>query len=153
MVVDVRGYWGGGCEVQQQAGVADLRWKGFNMLLEKETEAILGCAFDVINTLGHGLLEKPYESALCVEMRLRNIPFEQQPRYPVLYKEVQVGEYVPDLIVHGQVVVDAKTIERITYHELGQMLNYLRITGHEVGLIINFKRAKLEWKRVLLSAY
>jgi GxxExxY protein len=46
--------------------------------------------------------------------------------------------------------VDAKTIERITDHELGQMLNYLRITGHRVGLILNFKRAKLEWLRVVL---
>ena len=47
------------------------------------------------------------------------------------------------------VVVDTKVIERITDHEIGQMLNYLKITGHPVGLIINFKRSRLEWKRVI----
>lgn len=118
--------------------------------LASETEEIIGCAMEVLNVLGHGLLEKPYENALAVELRLRGIKFEQQPTFDVIYKNEQVGLYVPDLIVRDAVVVDAKTIDRITDHELGQMLNYLRITGHRVGLILNFKRAKLEWKRVIL---
>jgi len=32
-----------------------------------------------VNTLGHELLEKPYENALAVEFGLRNVPF-RQPR-------------------------------------------------------------------------
>ena len=116
---------------------------------EKETSEILSCSFEIINTLGHGLLEKPYENALCVEFTLRGIPWQQQPRYDVTYKQHKVGEYIPDLIVHNLVVVDTKVIERITDHEIGQMLNYLKITGHPVGLIINFKRSRLEWKRVI----
>jgi GxxExxY protein len=84
-----------------------------------------------------------------VEFGLRGIPWSQQPRYDVVYKTVKVGEYVPDLIVYGCVVVDTKVIDRITDHELGQMLNYLKITGHPVGLILNFKRGRLEWKRVI----
>ena len=122
-----------------------------NEPLKAETEAIIGAAFEVLNTLGHGLLEKPYENALCVEFRLRGIPFVQQPRYDVIYKEVNVGLYVPDLIAYARVVVDAKTIDRITDHELGRMMNYLRITGLPVGLLLNFKRARLEYRRVILS--
>lgn len=118
---------------------------------DKRTEAILSCAFEVVNTLGHGLLEKPYENALCVEFGLRGLPYVQQARFPVMYKSVEVGVYVPDMIVLSEVVVDAKVVDRITDHELGQMLNYLKITGLEVGLIINFRRARLEWKRVVLS--
>jgi GxxExxY protein len=64
---------------------------------------------------------------------------------------VKVCEYVPDLIAYGKVVVDAKVIERITDHERGQMLNYLRVTRLPVGVILNFKRAKLEWERLVLS--
>ena len=116
---------------------------------EVETGAIISCAFEILNTLGHGLLEKPYENALCVEFGLQAIPFVQQPRYDVVYKTVKIGEYVPDLIAFGFVVLDTKVIERITDHELGQMLNYLKITGHPVGLILNFKRGRLEWKRVI----
>jgi GxxExxY protein len=49
-----------------------------------------------------------------------------------------------------KVIIDAKVIDRITDHERGQVLNYLRITGLRVGLIINFKRAKREWERIVL---
>jgi len=104
----------------------------------------------VLDGLGHGLLEKPYENALVVEFGLRGIPFSQQPRFDVKYKSVKVGEYITDLVCFQRVVVDTKTIDRITNHEIGQMLNYLRITGLDVGLLLNFKRAKLEWKRVVL---
>lgn len=119
-------------------------------LFGAETKAIIGAAMEVLNELGHGLLEKPYENALAIELGLRGIPFEQQPGYDVVYKNVSVGLYVPDLVVLGSVVVDAKVVGRIGDHELGQMLNYLRLTGLRVGLIINFKRAKLEWRRVVL---
>ena len=114
------------------------------------THAIIGSAMEVLNVLGHGIWEKPYENALTVELRLRGIPYEQQPRYEVIYKGVMVGEYVPDLIVAGEVVVDAKVIECIMNHELGQMVNYLKITGLRIGLIINSAKSKLEWKRVSL---
>jgi GxxExxY protein len=117
---------------------------------EDETREIIGCSMEVLNALGHGLLEKPYENALTVEFGLKGFPFLQQPRYDVLYKGVSVGEYIPDLIVFDKIVVDAKVIDHISDHEIGQMLNYLKITGLKVGLIINFKKARLEWKRVVL---
>ena len=122
---------------------------GHGLILKAETEAVIGCAFEVLKELGHGLLEKPYENALVVEFGLRGIQCEQQRRYDVLYKAVKVGEYVPDLIAFGTVVVDAKVIDRITDIELGQTLNYLKITGHRVGLILIYRRPRLEWKRVV----
>ncbi len=69
---------------------------------------------EVLNVLGHGLLEKPYENALVVEFGLQGVPFKQQPRFDVTYKSIKVGEYIPDLICFNQIVVDTKTIERIT---------------------------------------
>lgn len=116
-----------------------------------ETRAIIGCAFEVLNELGHGLQEKIYENALCAEFQLRQIPYEQQRRFEVLYKSQPVGEFVPDLLVFDRVVVDTKTIDRLTEHERGKMLNYLRITRLPVGLLLNFKHARLEFERVILS--
>ncbi len=121
------------------------------LLLKNEVFQIVGCAMEVLNGLGHGLHEKPYENALVVEFGLRGISHFQQPGYDVLYKTVKVGEYVPDLVAFNAVVVDTKVIEAITDHERGQMLNYLRITGLNVGVILNFKRAKLEWERLVLE--
>ena len=51
------------------------------LLLKTEVFQIVGCAIDVLNTIGHGLLEKPYENALVVEFGLRKIPYRQQPSF------------------------------------------------------------------------
>jgi GxxExxY protein len=122
-----------------------------DLLLKDEVYRIVGAAFEVLKGLGHGLHEKPYENALVVEFALAKIPCEQQRRFPVVYKTVQISEYVPDLIAFGAVIVDTKVIDRITDHERGQMLNYLRISRLKVGLILNFRHAKLEWERIVLS--
>jgi GxxExxY protein len=127
----------------------DLR-KAPEPLHKAETHEVIGSALAVINGLGHGLHEKIYENALCVELRLKGIAYDQQRRFEVLYKSERVGEFIPDLIAYGKVVVDTKVIDRITDYEKGQMLNYLRITKLRVGLIINFKHARLEWERIQL---
>lgn len=114
---------------------------------------IAGCAMEVLNVIGHGLREKTYERALCREFDLQGIKYSQQTVFPVEYKGEMIDEYIPDLIVEGRIVIDAKTIDGIGKNEVGQMLNYLKIIKLNVGLIINFKNPKLEWKRVLLSEH
>ena len=105
-------------------------WHGgeSKLLLQAETEKIIGFAFEVLNEVGHGLNEKIYENSLTVLFKLNKIAFDQQRRFPVFFRGVEVGEFIPDLIVFGSVIVDTKVIDRITDHERGQMLNYLRIT-------------------------
>jgi hypothetical protein len=49
------------------------------LLFKEEVFQIIGCAIEVLNTLGHGIVEKPYENALVVEFELRQIPFKQHP--------------------------------------------------------------------------
>ena len=129
----------------------DLRRGGESkLLLKAETEKIIGFVFEVLNEVGHGLNEKIYENSPTVLFKLNGVPFDQQRRFPVLFRGVEVGEFIPDLIAFGSVIVDAKVIDQITDHERGQMLNYLRITKLRVGLILNFKHARLEWERVVL---
>jgi GxxExxY protein len=123
---------------------------GQKLLLKEEVFQIVGCAIEILNTLGHCLVEKPYENALVVEFLLRKIPFRQQPSFDVVYKGQKIGLFVPDLIAFNSLVVDTKVIDQITDHERGLMLNYLRITGMRIGVILNFKHSKLEWQRIAL---
>lgn len=99
----------------------------------------------------HGLREKTYERALCVEFRHQGVSFNQQLVYPVFYRNEHIDDYIPDLAVEERVLVDVKTIDCITDHERGQMMNYLRISGLKVGLITNFKHPSLQWERVVLD--
>ena len=120
------------------------------LLLKEEVFQVVGSAMEVLNEIGHGLHEKPYENALIVEFGIRAILFQQQPNFDVSYKGRKVGLFIPDLIAFGSVVIDAKVIDRITDAERGKMLNYLRITKLRVGVILNFKHPKLEWERIVL---
>ena len=118
--------------------------------LHKElTHEIIGAAMEVLNELRPGLDEELYENALVIELGLREIGTEQQKEFSVHYKDRFVGKLIPDLIVAGKVIVDAKVVEAFNDNSMSQVLGYLAISGLEVALLVNFKRAKLEWKRVV----
>lgn len=121
-----------------------------NVLYAEEVYQLIGFAFSVLKEVGHGYHEKIYENGLVVDLKENGIEYKQQPRFDVEYKGVELGYYIPDLITHGKIVVDTKTIDKITDHERGQMINYLRLTNLRLGLVINFKNPKLEWERVVL---
>lgn len=95
------------------------------LIYKEEVNNVVGCAFEVSNILGPGLLEKPYENALCVELEHRGIKFVKQKRFRILYKSIDVGEYIPDLIVFNKIIVEIKSIDKITNVERSQILNYL----------------------------
>ena len=119
-------------------------------LYKAETHAIIGFSFAILNEIGHGLNEKIYENALTVEFQLNKIPYNQQQNFAVLYRGFEVGRFIPDLIAYDKIIVDTKVIDRITDHERGQMINYLRWTKLRVGLLLNFKHARLEYERIQL---
>ena len=112
------------------------------------TYEIIGCAMHVHRELGPGLREKPYENALVFALKDAGMEPQQQRPYPIFFHEHIVGDCIPDITV-DDVIVDAKSIERIGDSEIAQMLNYLRISKKSVGLIINFRNGKLEWLRVV----
>ena len=114
------------------------------MELERQTETVIGIAFEVMNEIGCGFREKAYENAMVREFQLQSIPFDQQKQFQVVYKDTRIDTLIPDLIVFDQIIVDTKTINHITSREIAQMLSYLKITGIPAGLIINFAHPKVE---------
>ena len=107
------------------------------------TERIIACAIAVHRELGPGLLESAYHAALAIELQLNGFSIVRERCFPALYRCVKIGEYRPDLIVDGEVIVEIKSVARYDPVFLAQMLTYLRITGLNVGLIINFNRPRL----------
>lgn len=107
------------------------------------TEQIIGCAIEVHRHMGAGLLEKAYTLAMCVELAGNGIQFERERVVALTYKGVRVGEYRPDLIVEGRVVVEVKSVLHFEPVFTAQMLTYLRITDIRTGLLLNFNRPVL----------
>lgn len=119
------------------------------MIHEEITKDIIGAGMTVLNELRPGLDEKLYERALVIELNNRGHSVEQQREFPVYYRGTFIGKLVPDLIVSGKVITDAKVVTAFNDTHAAQMLGYLNITGLSVALLLNFKNAKLDWKRIV----
>lgn len=114
---------------------------------------LIAAAFEVYDELGHGFLEEVYQESLERELGQRGIPWTSKPTLRVHYKgEPLTKFYVPDLIIHGSVIVELKTARALGAEHRAQLINYLRVTRHRVGYLINFASpAQLEWERLVLD--
>jgi GxxExxY protein len=113
---------------------------------------LMGGAFEVYNENGGGLLEEIYQESLEIELGLREIPFAAKPPIPVFYKGRELQKrYIPDLVVHGAIIVELKAVANLAPEHESQLLNYLRISRSNVGYLINFAHPEfLQWKRYIL---
>ena len=119
------------------------------MDINQISEKIIGCAFAVSNTLGVGFLEKVYENALAFEIRQAGLQVQQQYGIQVLYSGIIVGEYVADLFVENQVLVELKAVKELDNIHLAQCMNYLKATDLKLCLLLNFGKPKVQIKRIV----
>ena len=106
--------------------------------LDNYARRVLDCALEVHRTLGAGFLESVYEHALCVELALREGPFERQVPIVIDYKGRRVGESHLDRLVAGRLVVELKAVEALAPIHGVQVRSYLRASKCMLGLLINF---------------
>ena len=114
------------------------------MGLNKITEKIIGCGIEVHRELGAGLLESIYESALCIELKIRGLKYERQKALPVKYKGNNIGEFRIDLLVENSVVVELKSVERYDPVFEAQILSYMKLGKYKIGLLMNFNSRLLK---------
>ena len=119
-------------------------------LIHKElVYEVVGCAMKVHRELGYGFLEKVYENSMMVLLNKKSIKAKQQFPVPVHFENVIVGEYFADFMIEDKILVELKTVEKITNVHFAQVLNYLKATGIKLGLLINFGPRKLEYERIV----
>jgi GxxExxY protein len=114
------------------------------------SERVIGAAMKVTSTLGAGFLEKVCENALAVELRRQGHRADQQCGIDVRYEQEIVGQYLADLIVDMEMIVELKVVHRINTAHRAQCINYLRATGHRLCLLLNFGNPRLETARISL---
>jgi GxxExxY protein len=116
--------------------------------LPRDVEAVMfrviGAAIEVHRHLGPGYLESTYQRALCIELRMREIPFEVERRINVEYKGEAIHGQKLDLIVDQKVIVEVKAVSQLEEIHGSQVVSYLRSTGLRAGLLINFNSVVLK---------
>jgi GxxExxY protein len=124
-----------------------------NLLHKELTSEIIKAFYNVYNELGYGFLEKVYEESLLIELNLLKINCTSQQKVKVLYKDYEVGNYIPDILVENKIIVEVKAVEAIAPEHEVVLVNYLKATNNEVGLLINFGPKPQYVRRVLTKEY
>ena len=117
--------------------------------LNRISEAVIGCAFKVQNTLGPGFLEKVYENALAHELRKLGFRVEQQQPINVVYDGIVVGEFLADILVNGELIIELKAVKALGEAHMAQCINYLKATKCRLCLLMNFNESRVGLKRVV----
>lgn len=105
---------------------------------------VIGCALGVHSLLGPGLLEDTYEQCLAYELRDAGLEVRVQAALPLAYRELTVPfAYRVDLFIENQLIVELKTVEKLTSLHKAQLLTYLRLSNQSIGLLINFNTESL----------
>ncbi|MGB8992937.1 MAG: GxxExxY protein [Desulfobaccales bacterium] len=106
---------------------------------------IVDAAYHIHTTLGPGLLESVYETVLAYELQKRGLTVIRQMPIPVVYEKLSFDEgFRADLLVHGKVIVELKSVEKIAPVHKKQLLTYLRLADKRLGLLINFGEALIK---------
>jgi len=106
---------------------------------------IIEAAIAVHRELGPGLLEIVYETILARELETRGLTVRRQLPIPIRYRGMEFEEgFRADLVVNDKVIIELKSIEKVTAAHRKQIQTYLRLTGLKLGYLLNFGEALLK---------
>lgn len=117
---------------------------------------IVDTSYKIHTKLGPGLLESVYEAIFYHELTKRNLKVERQKPIPVIWDGIHLDiGFRSDLIVEEKVIIEIKSVEKISNVHLKQLLTYIRVTDLRLGLLINFNEALIKngIKRVANGLY
>ena len=114
------------------------------LLYEELTDKIIKAAIEVHKILGPGLLESAYEECFVYELIKMGLSIKKQLMIPIKYKDIKLKtKYRLDLLVEDKVIIELKSVEKLTPIHEAQLITYLKLSGYRVGLLINFNEKLL----------
>jgi iron complex transport system substrate-binding protein len=107
--------------------------------LETISADVVDAALHLHRELGPGLLESVYEMVLAAALARRGYAVLRQQPVDIEFDGIRFpGAFRADLIIEGRLVVEIKSVERLTGAHAKQLLTYLRLMNQPMGLLINF---------------
>ncbi|HLG33922.1 MAG TPA: GxxExxY protein [Bacteroidia bacterium] len=110
---------------------------------------IVGCAYDVYNSLGTGLKESTYQKALGISMRNKNHIVEEQIPLEIRYAGQSIGRRYLDFRVDKKIIVEIKKGGRYSKNYIDQVVEYLKISGLKLAILIDFGKDGVIFKRLV----
>ena len=114
------------------------------MEIDLLTQKVIGCAIEVHNQLGPGLLESSYEKCFIYELLQAGIVAKSQVELPINYKNILIDAgYRLDILLPDQLIIELKAVDKLQPIHSAQLLTYMKLTSISSGLLINFNVKKL----------
>jgi GxxExxY protein len=106
---------------------------------------IIDTAFYLHKNLGPGLLESVYETVLARLLTKKGLSVQRQVSIPIEFEGEKFDEgFRADLFVEGKVIIELKSVEKITPVYKKQLLTYLKLTNTKLGYILNFGKVLMK---------
>lgn len=84
---------------------------------------------------------------MIIELSKNGLEVEEEKPLKVYYDNLVVGDFFVDLFIDENVIVELKSVQRLTTEHEVQLVNYLNGLKKEIGLLINFGPSGVEVKR------
>ncbi|MEK7161661.1 MAG: GxxExxY protein [Patescibacteria group bacterium] len=123
-----------------------------DLVYKDECYRIVGVIYKVFKELGGDLLEKHYQKAVSVALRLAGIKNIEQFPVKLYYESKFIGIYYVDFLIE---IDDAKIILEIKKHEnyglknIKQVSEYLKALNLKLGILANFTKTGVKYKRIV----
>ena len=122
------------------------------LLLQELTAKVIGIYYDVYGELGQGFLESVCQTGMEIALRESGLSVVEHPTLEVHFRGQIIGEFVPDMVVDGCLIVEIKSCRSLQSAHEAQLINYLRVCSEiEVGLLFNFGPRPEYMRRILTN--
>jgi len=102
-------------------------------------DIIIDTAVNLHINIGSGLLESVYEVILMKLLTKKGLSVQRQVSVPIEFEGEHFDEgFRVDLFVEGKVIIELKSVEKISDAHKKQLLTYLKLTNTKLGYILNF---------------
>lgn len=127
-------------------------------MIDDLSYTIIGCAMNVHQKLGPGLLESVYQKALMIELDNECLQIEEEAPIEVMYDGNNLGTgFRMDILVENQIVLELKSVSKLEKVHFKQLRTYLKLANKPLGYLINFNSESLrighEIHRIINSNY
>jgi GxxExxY protein len=120
-------------------------------IFEEEFNIINTACSEVRKILGIGFTEKIYEEALAIEIEFAGLRVESQKKLDIYYKGKLIGNYLADMVINDDIVVEFKREEVMNDIHTKQLLNSLAATDKKLGILINFPYADKDFEIIRVT--
>ena len=113
---------------------------------------IIGAIYEVHKELGPGLNEYVYQEGLAMQLEEEEIRYEKEKLFtPTYHNRIMRANYRLDFVCLDKIIVECKSVEKLTLNHRAQLYNYMRLTKLPIGILVNFSQKSVVIERYLYN--